>query len=89
MEDWNVKAIVVIDELRICSCSHDKTIKVWNISTGLCERTLEGHAYEVMDIVLLSDGRLCSVSRDRSIKIWNIETGVCDLTVYASETILC
>jgi WD40 repeat protein len=35
--------IVVIDELRICSCSTDKTIRVWNLSTALCKRILEGH----------------------------------------------
>jgi WD40 repeat protein len=76
-----VYAIVVIDELRVCSCSSDTTIKVWNVGSGVCVRSLEGHADGVYDMVLLQDGRLCSVSADSSVKIWNVETGVCDLSI--------
>ena len=60
---------------------YDKTIKVWNSSTGVCERTLEGHTGYVRDIVILLEGKMFSVSNDCSAKIWNLETGVCDLTV--------
>jgi WD40 repeat protein len=74
-------AMVVIDGLRVCSCSNDSTIKIWNANSGVCERTLEGHTDSVMDMVLLFDGRLCSVSYDRGVKIWNVETGVCDLSI--------
>jgi WD40 repeat protein len=49
----------------MCSCSRDTTIKRWNVSTGVCERTLD----DVKDMVLLLDERLCSVSSDGSIKI--------------------
>jgi WD40 repeat protein len=51
-----IRAIVVIDELRVCSCSNDRKIKVWNLSTCVCERTLEGHTGSVTDMVLLLDG---------------------------------
>ena len=62
--------IVAIDEILICSASHDKTIKVWNVSDGVCVRTLEGHTDWVLEIVvLLFDGRLCSVSFDCTAKI--------------------
>jgi WD40 repeat protein len=82
-----VSAMVVIDELRICSCSNDKAIKLWNIGTGVCEKTLEGHAPYVMDIVLLLDGRICSVSNDCSAKIWNSETVVCDIDIPFSSSL--
>jgi WD40 repeat protein len=45
------RAIVVLDELTICSCSCDKTVKVWDVSTGACERTLEGHTDMVNDLM--------------------------------------
>jgi WD40 repeat protein len=67
-----IRAVVAIDGLRECSCSHDKTIKLWKVRSGVCERTLEGHMDIVMDMALLLDG---------SAKIWNVETGVCDLSI--------
>jgi WD40 repeat protein len=54
-------AIVVIDELKVCGCSSNKTIKVWYITSGVCKRTLEGHTNCVDAMVLLVDGRQCSV----------------------------
>ncbi len=32
---------------KIISCSSDKTIKVWDIASGDCLNTLEGHASEI------------------------------------------
>jgi WD40 repeat protein len=55
-------------------------MEIWNVSSGVCERTLKGHTDAFMEMVLLLDGRLCSVSYDGSLKIWNMETGECDLT---------
>jgi WD40 repeat protein len=80
-----ISAIVVIDELRICSGSYDAKIKIGNVSTGVCELTLEGHTDWVNDIVLLLDRRLCSVSHDCTAKIWNKDTGVCELDIKVSS----
>jgi WD40 repeat protein len=35
---------VTADQQRVVSGSGDNSIKVWNLATGLCERTLEGHS---------------------------------------------
>ena len=35
------------DGRRVVSASEDKTLKVWNIETGECVATLEGHSREV------------------------------------------
>jgi WD40 repeat protein len=79
-------AIRAVHGQRLCSSFHDTTtIQLWNVSSGRCERTLEGHTSIVTDMILLLDGRLWSVCSNGSIKIWNIETGLCDLTVYASN----
>jgi WD40 repeat protein len=80
-----IRALVAIDGLRIWSCSSDKTIKLWNVSSGVCKRTLEGHTDWVVDILLLLDERLCSISYDSILKIWNIETGACELTAHVGN----
>jgi WD40 repeat protein len=35
---------------KIISCSKDKTIKVWDIETGICLKTLEGHNDQILSI---------------------------------------
>jgi WD40 repeat protein len=58
------------------------TIRVWNIETGTCLHTLQGHTSYVTSLVLSSDGkRLYSGSKDNTIRVWNTETGTC-LEVY-------
>jgi WD40 repeat protein len=34
------------DGHRVVSGSHDKTLRVWDVETGSCERVLEGHGEE-------------------------------------------
>ncbi|HLX53231.1 MAG TPA: WD40 repeat domain-containing protein, partial [Aquella sp.] len=69
-----------VDE-HLVSGSHDTTIKIWNIRTGKCDITLEGHTRWIWCIKILSDGRIASGSADRTIKIWNLQTGKCDITL--------
>ena len=57
----------------MASCSVDKTIKVWDTSSGTELSTLNGHADEVISIALLPNGWLASGSGDKSIKVWNVE----------------
>lgn len=73
-----VNSVVCIDASRICSGGSE--IKVWSSTTGLLERTLEGHTSQVTSMVLMrDDGRLCSASMDDgTFKLWNIETGECE-----------
>ena len=35
------------DGRRVVSASYDKTLKVWDVATGKCVATLEGHSYGV------------------------------------------
>jgi WD40 repeat protein len=37
--------------------SHDCTIKIWNIESGACLVTLEGHTDEIMQIAVTPDGK--------------------------------
>ncbi|ROT35723.1 prolyl oligopeptidase-like protein [Sodiomyces alkalinus F11] len=62
----------------LASASNDRTIKVWNATTGACMQTLEGHSDWVMSIAFSGDGRwLASASRDETVKVWDVATSAC------------
>ena len=64
------------DNKYIVSGSHDKTIKIWSLKTGLLINTLAGHSSSVNSVVISSDNKLLvSGSSDKTIKIWNVESG--------------
>jgi WD40 repeat protein len=80
-----------IEEVLISS-SLDCLIKVWNVSEGVCLRTLESHLFWVKHLLYLPDveHRLVSSSEDDTIKIWNLNTGVCLSTLNQhSDAISC
>ncbi|PWY97791.1 WD40 repeat-like protein [Testicularia cyperi] len=64
----------------LISGSLDNTLKVWDVRTGRCIRTLFGHVEGVwsLDVDKL---RIASASHDRTIKIWDRDTGVCQNTL--------
>lgn len=60
----------------ILSTSADKTIKLWDIATGLIVRTFSGHTNEVMQAVISNDGKkIISGSKDSTIKVWDAMSG--------------
>eukprot|EP00602_Paraphysomonas_sp_CaronLab_P008849 CAMPEP_0185018994 /NCGR_PEP_ID=MMETSP1103-20130426/1630_1 /TAXON_ID=36769 /ORGANISM="Paraphysomonas bandaiensis, Strain Caron Lab Isolate" /LENGTH=568 /DNA_ID=CAMNT_0027549057 /DNA_START=204 /DNA_END=1910 /DNA_ORIENTATION=+ len=63
------------DTRSLISGSYDQTIKVWDISTGQCRRTLRGHAGWVSSLSVLRGGRVVSASWDATLRVWNPETG--------------
>ena len=77
----SARSLVLLGDGRVCSGSDDGTMKIWNMSSGVCERTLTGHEGCVFALVFLGDGRVCSGSRDGTMKIWNISSGVCERTL--------
>ena len=70
---------------RIVSASDDKTLKIWNVTSGDCILSLEGHGYGgVQSAAFDSSGnRIVSASGDKSVKIWDAKSGECLQTLTA------
>jgi WD40 repeat protein len=84
-----ISGIIQLEDGRICSCSDDKTIKVWSIESGQCELSIEGYTDSAKCIIQLIDRRLCSGSDDGTIRIWSKDTGVCELSISTGYTVYC
>jgi len=64
------------DGKTLVSGSEDKTIKMWDLSTGKEVRTLSGHKDYVFSIAISGDRKTAvSGSRDNMIKVWDLSTG--------------
>src|SRR6185503_16582347 len=79
---WVTSVAVTVDGRHAVSASDDRTLKVWDMSTGQMVRTLEGHTARVNGVAVTADGcQAVSASSDWPLKVWNLSRGqaVCTL----------
>lgn len=63
------------------SASWDKTLRLWELATGVTTRRFVGHSNDVLSVSFSADNRqIVSGSRDRTIKLWNT-LGDCKFTI--------
>eukprot|EP00040_Diaphanoeca_grandis_P022884 m.123700 g.123700 ORF g.123700 m.123700 type:complete len:892 (+) comp29007_c0_seq1:457-3132(+) len=67
-----VRAVACFPDVRVVSCSDDRTIRVWDLAAQSCLRTLRGHTGVVNNVITTSDGRIVSCSEDMSVRIWEL-----------------
>ncbi|MDZ8237296.1 MAG: AAA family ATPase, partial [Nostoc sp. ChiQUE01a] len=61
---------------QLASASDDKTIKIWDVSSGQLLKTITGHSGGVISVAYNPNGQqLASASFDNTIKIWNVSSG--------------
>ena len=85
MQTGSVDTLAVLKTGELVSGSTDKTVRVWNASTGELYRTLFGHTAEVLCLCVLPTGELASGSNDSTIRIWNANLGQ-ELRVLSKHT---
>ena len=60
----------------LVSASRDKSLRIWDVSTGYCVKTLRGHADWVRDVAPSFDGRwLLSAGNDQTARLWDASSG--------------
>ncbi|MGB6538255.1 MAG: WD40 repeat domain-containing protein, partial [Xanthobacteraceae bacterium] len=57
------------------SGSRDKTVKLWNLSTGALVRTFLGHTGEVLGVAFAPNGRAALSCDLKVIKLWDVASG--------------
>ncbi|GBG34061.1 Nuclear distribution protein PAC1-1 [Hondaea fermentalgiana] len=66
----------------VVSGSRDRTVKVWQVATGVCLMTLTGHDNWVRAVAFQPHGKyLLTASEDKSVRIWDLEQQRCVRTV--------
>lgn len=70
----------------LASGSRDKSIKIWDVSTGLCVLTLTGHDNWVRGLVFHTGGKyLLSAADDKTLRVWDLRHRRCLKTLEAHQ----
>ncbi|KAI1004547.1 Nuclear distribution protein [Podosphaera aphanis] len=73
----------------LVSASRDKTLRVWDVSTGYCTQTIRGHVDWVRDVAPSFDGRfLLSAGNDQTARIWDTASGELKATLLGHEHVI-
>jgi len=76
-----LEQVISSDGAYALSSSWDKTLRLWELSTGVTTRRFVGHTNDVLSVSFSADNRqIVSGSRDRTIKLWNT-LGDCKYTI--------
>lgn len=83
-----VTVAVSADTNYIATGSKDKSIKIWEVSTGREVRSLLGHELTVTSLAFSANGKfLLSGSNDKTIRYWEVSTGK-EIFTISSENII-
>ena len=63
---------------RALSGHRDGRVRLWDLETGQCLATLNGHSDIVHSVQITPDGRFAvSGSKDKTVKVWDLEARSC------------
>jgi len=71
-----ILAVAFAADGRLASGGKDRTVRLWNATTGRLTQALTGHDQEVCAVALSSDkALLASGATDGTVKLWRLSTG--------------
>jgi WD40 repeat protein len=83
-----VAAAVSPDSSYVATASKDKSIKLWELTSGRETRSFLGHELTVNCVIFSPDGKLLiSGSNDKTVRIWDITTGKSVSTITTGDYI--
>ena len=60
-----------LERRQLATGSADRTVRLWDVETGACVKTLEGHGDGVLSVCFSPKGRMvASGSSDRTVRLW-------------------
>ncbi|HAJ58786.1 MAG TPA: hypothetical protein DCP31_05590, partial [Cyanobacteria bacterium UBA8543] len=60
------------------SSSDDQTVRMWDINTGQCRKTIQGYSNQVLSVTFSPTGQiLASGNDDQTVRLWDVSTGQC------------
>ena len=63
-------------DTRLISAGSDRSLRVWNMSTGVCEQTLKGHTSTIRCVqVVAQEPVAITGSRDGTLRVWDLAQG--------------
>ncbi|MFD7297832.1 WD40 repeat domain-containing serine/threonine protein kinase [Streptomyces sp. NPDC059897] len=64
----------------------DEHVRVWDVRTGRCLRTLRGHTAKLRSVRITPDGRYCaSVEYSTVMRVWDLSDGSCLRTIRSAR----
>jgi WD40 repeat protein len=73
-----VTSLLKLSNGLLATGSRDNTVKIWDLNTGECTSTLEGHKSYVSLLIKGADFLLTGTEPvDNTVKIWDLNTETC------------
>jgi WD40 repeat protein/serine/threonine protein kinase len=77
-QTWAASSVAVSADGRVAVCDGgDKTVRVWDPSSGACLQTLSGHTEYVRSVAVSADGRVAASADDETVRVWDLSSGTC------------
>jgi len=82
---WVYGCSISFDETFLVSCSFDKTLRVWDTTSGNFIKILQGHTKGVYACKISHNSKfIWSASDDHTVRVWDAKSGQC-LKIYQNH----